>query len=188
MLREVCQSDTIYAIEAVADTGFVHDNLQLTAPGSWINRGGGGLGWSGGGSLGIKLAADAEAGRQDKGKFVAQTVGDGTYLPTVPGSVYWIPKRYKIPVLTMVLSNKDRVPNGLGSKATNKEINISFDPAPDYAGSALAAAAGDIEGLRVSQVNELEGVSKQAVSKVQAGKSAVVDCTVVADCQGRTKE
>jgi thiamine pyrophosphate-dependent acetolactate synthase large subunit-like protein len=108
MLREVCPDDTIWAIEAVTNTAFVHDNLQPTLPGSWINCGGGGLGWSGGGALGIKLATDHENEDKSKGKgkFVVQIVGDGTFLFSVPGSVYWISKRYKIPVLTIVLNNK----------------------------------------------------------------------------------
>lgn len=106
LLRENCPEDTIWAIEAVTTTQFVHDNLQPKLPGSWINCGGGGLGWSGGGALGIKLATDAENGGQNKGKFVVQIVGDGTYLFTVPGSVYWISKRYNIPILTIVLNNK----------------------------------------------------------------------------------
>ncbi|KAG8414560.1 hypothetical protein J3459_014274 [Metarhizium acridum] len=74
-------------------------------PGSWINCGGGGLGWSGGAALGIKLATEAES-PPGRGKFVVQIVGDGTYLFSVPGSVYWISKRYNIPVLTIVLDNK----------------------------------------------------------------------------------
>ncbi len=105
-LRRLCPADTIWAIEAVTNTGFVHDNLQPTLPGQWINCGGGGLGWSGGGSLGIKLATDAESGGAGKGKFVCQIVGDGTFLFSVPGSVYWIARRYNIPVLTIVLNNK----------------------------------------------------------------------------------
>jgi thiamine pyrophosphate-dependent acetolactate synthase large subunit-like protein len=108
-LRELCPSDTIWAIEAVTNTVFVHDNLQPTVPGSWINCGGGGLGWSGGGALGIKVATDWEAslrGGNAKGKFVVQIVGDGTFLFSVPGSVYWIAKRYNVPVLTIVLNNK----------------------------------------------------------------------------------
>lgn len=96
--------DTIFAIEAVTQTAFVADNIQATFPGSWINCGGGGLGWSGGGALGIKLASDYE--NNGKGKFVVQIVGDGTFLFSVPGSVYWICQRYKIPVLTIVLNNK----------------------------------------------------------------------------------
>jgi thiamine pyrophosphate-dependent acetolactate synthase large subunit-like protein len=107
-LKDLCPEDTIWAIEAVTNTGFVHDNVQPTIPGSWINCGGGGLGWSGGGALGIKLATDAENGGTNKGKFVVQIVGDGTYLFTVPGSVYWISRRYKIPVLTIVLNNKGK--------------------------------------------------------------------------------
>jgi thiamine pyrophosphate-dependent acetolactate synthase large subunit-like protein len=106
-LRELCPKDTIWAVEAVTNTVFVHDNLQPTIPGQWINCGGGGLGWSGGGALGIKLASDHEAKtRGEKGKFVVQIVGDGTFLFSVPGSVYWIAKRYNIPVLTIVLNNK----------------------------------------------------------------------------------
>jgi thiamine pyrophosphate-dependent acetolactate synthase large subunit-like protein len=104
-LRRLVPRDAIWAIEAVTNTPFVADNIQATLPGSWINCGGGGLGWSGGGSLGIKLASEYESG-PGKGKFVVQIVGDGTFLFSVPGSVYWISQRYKIPVLTIVLNNK----------------------------------------------------------------------------------
>jgi thiamine pyrophosphate-dependent acetolactate synthase large subunit-like protein len=108
-LRRLCPEDTIWAIEAVTNTIFVHDNLQAKLPGHWINCGGGGLGWSGGGALGIKLASDHENGGPGKGKFVVQIVGDGTFLFTVPGSVYWIARRYKIPTLTIVLNNKGKL-------------------------------------------------------------------------------
>ena len=104
-LRRLVPKDSIFAIEAVTNTAFVADNIQATLPGSWINCGGGGLGWSGGGTLGIKLATEFESG-PGKGKFVVQIVGDGTFLFSVPGSVYWISQRYKIPVLTIVLNNK----------------------------------------------------------------------------------
>jgi thiamine pyrophosphate-dependent acetolactate synthase large subunit-like protein len=103
-LRKIVPKDSIFAIEAVTNTIFVADNIQATLPGSWINCGGGGLGWSGGGALGIKLASEYEG----KGKFVVQIVGDGTFLFSVPGSVYWISQRYKIPVLTIVLNNKGK--------------------------------------------------------------------------------
>lgn len=104
VLRQVCPDDTIWAVEAVTNTTYIHDNLRPTHPGSFINCGGGGLGWSGGGALGIKLATDAEG----KPKFVCQIVGDGTFLFSVPGSVYWISKRYNIPILTIVLNNKGK--------------------------------------------------------------------------------
>jgi thiamine pyrophosphate-dependent acetolactate synthase large subunit-like protein len=101
-LRAACPDDTIWVVEAVSNPGFIHDNVRPTRPGSWINCGAGGLGWSGGAALGIKLAADAEG----RGQFVCHVVGDGTFLFSGPSSVYWIAHRYNIPVLTIVLNNK----------------------------------------------------------------------------------
>lgn len=99
VIRKAVPEDTIFAIEAVTSTGFVADQVLPNLPGTWLNCGGGGLGWSGGGALGVKLAAG------DK-KFVCHIVGDGTFLFSVPGSVYWISQRYKLPVLTIVLNNQ----------------------------------------------------------------------------------
>lgn len=48
-LRQVCPRDTIWVVEAVTNSVTVADQIQATLPGSWINCGGGGLGWSGGG-------------------------------------------------------------------------------------------------------------------------------------------
>ncbi|EPE10454.1 acetolactate synthase [Ophiostoma piceae UAMH 11346] len=176
----------------VTNTIFVHDNLQPTLPGQWINCGGGGLGWSGGGALGIKLATDYENGGLNKGRFVCQIVGDGTFLFSVPGSVYWISRRYGIPILTIVLNNKGWNaprrslllvhPDGLGSKSTNDEINIEFNPSPDYGGIAKAAAYGELFTARVDKASELKGTLQKAVESVINGTSAVVDCKVAMGC------
>ncbi|KAI0392208.1 thiamine pyrophosphate enzyme [Xylariaceae sp. FL0594] len=189
-LRKLCPEDTIWAVEAVTNTQFVHDALQPELPGSWINCGGGGLGWSGGGALGIKLASTVMHG--GKGKFVVQIVGDGTFLFSVPGSVYWISKRYQIPVLTVVLNNKGWNaprrsmllvhPHGLGSKSTNEEINISFDPVPDFSGIAKAAADGHLYAAKIDKADVLEDAIKNAIHSVQGGQSAVLDCKVLLGC------
>lgn len=102
-IRKAVPDDTIFAIEAVTSTVFVADQIQPRIPGTWINCGGGGLGWSGGGALGIKLAVGDT-------RFVCHIVGDGTFLFSVPGSVYWISQRYKLPVLTIVLNNQGKSP------------------------------------------------------------------------------
>lgn len=107
-VRKAVPSDTIFAVEAVTNGPIVSDQLQVTLPGSLINCGGGGLGWSGGGALGIKLATDKQHGGTNKGKFVCHIVGDGTYLFSVPSSVYWISQRYNIPILTIVLNNQGK--------------------------------------------------------------------------------
>jgi thiamine pyrophosphate-dependent acetolactate synthase large subunit-like protein len=103
-IRKLIPEDSIFAIEAVTNTLSVADQVRATNPGQWINCGGGGLGWSGGAALGIKLATK----QQGRNAFVCQIVGDGTFLFSVPGSVYWISRRYGIPVLTIVLNNKGK--------------------------------------------------------------------------------
>ncbi|KAF2472700.1 thiamine diphosphate-binding protein [Lindgomyces ingoldianus] len=180
-LKRHCPEDTLWVIEAVTQTSFVADQLQATLPGSWLNCGGGGLGWSGGAALGIKLASDTEGKKQ----FVCQIVGDGTYLFSVPGSVYWISRRYKIPVLTIVLNNKGWNaprksmllvhPNGEGSKVSNEELNISFMPSPDYSGIAKAAAGGEIWAAHASAAGELEKLLPEAIKSVLSGTTAVLD-------------
>lgn len=73
-------------------------------------------------------------------------------------------------------------PDGLGSKATNEEINISFDPVPDYAGIAKAAAGGNLYAARVDNVKTLDQTIKEAIASVQSGKAAVLDVKVLSDC------
>lgn len=107
-LRKECPEETIWCLETVTNAQFVYEQLQVDRPGHLINAGGGGLGWSGGATIGVKLASDWLAGGEGKGKFVTEIVGDGTYLFGVPGTVYWIAARYKLPTLTIVLSNKGK--------------------------------------------------------------------------------
>ncbi len=69
-------------------------------------------------------------------------------------------------------------PDGLGSKVNNRELNISFEPSPDYSGIARAASDGNIHAARVSDIRQLESVLKEAIEVVQNGTSAVVDAFV----------
>lgn len=73
-------------------------------------------------------------------------------------------------------------PDGLGSKATNEEINISFDPVPDYSGIAKAAAGGKLHAAKVDSAGDLDAVLKEAIDKVQNGTPAVIDAKVLKGC------
>ena len=185
-IRSFVPPDTIFAIEAVTLSNTVADHIRPALPKSWINCGGGGLGWSGGGALGIKLASDYAAKQSSgKGKFVCQIVGDGTYLFSIPSSVYWISQRYAIPILTIVLNNKGWNaprrsmllvhPDGEGSKVDNRALNISFEPTPDYSGIAKAASNGKIWAGCVKTVKELLEKLPEAVKAVEGGVSAVLE-------------
>ena len=70
-------------------------------------------------------------------------------------------------------------PNGEAAKASDEDMHISFTPSPDYAGIAAAASAGGVHALRVEEASQLEAVLADAVAKVQAGDTTVVDCRVV---------
>ncbi|KEF59870.1 uncharacterized protein A1O9_04718 [Exophiala aquamarina CBS 119918] len=192
-IKNAVPEDTIFAVEAVTLSMPISDQIAATLPKSWINCGGGGLGWSGGGALGIKLASDFEhrdiqagdlAGT-NKGKFVCCIVGDGTFLFSVPSSVYWIAQRYNIPTLTVVLNNKGWNaprrsmllvhPDGEGSKVDNKTLNISLDPTPDFPGIANAATGGHAWTGTVSTVAELVHQLPRAVDAVKGGICAVLE-------------
>lgn len=189
-LRKTLPPNTIFAVEAVTNTIAVADQIRATLPGQWIHCGGGGLGWSGGGALGIKLAADAADALVPGGRkrYVVQIVGDGSYMFSVPSSVYWISSRYGIPVLTIVLNNlgwnaprRSMLlvhPTGPASRATREELNISFAPSPDYSGIARAASNGQIFGARVSDSSELQSALNDAIDSLEQGFSAVLDVAI----------
>ncbi|KAL3484886.1 thiamine diphosphate-binding protein [Aspergillus germanicus] len=187
LIRQLAPSDSIYAIEAVTNTPIVADQIQASLPGQWLNCGGGGLGWSSGGALGIKLASDAIQGDRPK-KMVIQIVGDGSFMFSIPGSAFWISHRYKIPILTIVLNNRGwnapRVsmelvhPDGLGSRVSNDELNIAFSPPPDYSGIARAASNNTIFAAKVSEASALKDVLREAIRQVQSGSTAVVDAVI----------
>ncbi|EON99049.1 putative acetolactate synthase protein [Phaeoacremonium minimum UCRPA7] len=184
-LRKTCPKDTIWCLETVTNAPFVYQQLQVDEPGHLINAGGGGLGWSGGATIGVKLASDWLAGGQGKGSFVTEIVGDGTYMFGVPGTVYWIARRYELPTLTVVLSNKgwnaprnslELVhPTGYGSAVSNKDLNISFDPTPDYSGIAKAAAGGKAWAGVAATVEELNQMLPDAIEHVKNGLSAILE-------------
>ncbi|RYP14192.1 hypothetical protein DL765_006553 [Monosporascus sp. GIB2] len=187
-LRQACPRDTIWCIEAVSNAMYVYDQLQVDEPGRLVNGGGGGLGWSGGGTLGVKLASDELAGGAGRGSFVCEIVGDGTYMFGVPGTVYWIAKRYNLPTLTVVLSNKGWnaprkslelvYPTGYGSKLRNEELNISFSPTPDYSGIAKAASGGSAYASVVRNAKDLRKMLPEAIAAVTSGVSAILEARI----------
>ena len=81
-------------------------------------------------------------------KTVVCLTGDGSYMFSVPSTVHWMARKYQTPFLTVIYNNRGwRAPKfsmlavhpeGYASKA--QDIDVAFDPPPDYSG--IAAAAG----------------------------------------------
>lgn len=70
-------------------------------------------------------------------------------------------------------------PDGLGSRSSSADLNVSFGPSdelnPDYGG--IAAAAGGAWSKKVKKVDELEEAMKEAIRVVlEEKRSAVLDC------------
>ena len=77
-LRAILPTETIYVTEAVTNHVRMTEQLQPSLPGTWFTKGAGGLGWSCGAALGIKLAADHFA--PEKNTFVCNITGDGSFI------------------------------------------------------------------------------------------------------------
>ncbi|KAI0973661.1 thiamine pyrophosphate enzyme [Xylaria arbuscula] len=199
LLKTTLPGSTTFVVEAVTSAQTIYDQLQPDRPGSWINCGGTGIGWSNGAVLGVKMAlADTEQGI-DKPSLVCQVVGDGSFMCAAPSSALWVASRYEIPVLTVVLNNGGWkaprnstqlvYPNGLNTTASDGEINVSFRPTPNYAALAEAAAGSEthldtirdesgawMKGLRVQTVAELREVLHLAKSRVaEEGKGMLIE-------------
>ena len=128
-LKELCPPHTIWVSEAVTNHVTMQDQIRAHLPGTFITKGGAGLGWNGGASLGVKLAAeDVWSSLQKKAQdttsngtngtlpsitpayaqskpFVVNITGDGSYLFSVPSTTYWLASNLRLPVLTIVLNN-----------------------------------------------------------------------------------
>ncbi|KAI5860842.1 putative thiamine pyrophosphate enzyme [Durotheca rogersii] len=200
LLRTTLPDDTTYVIEAVTAAQTLSDQLQPSRPGSWINCGGTGIGWSNGAALGVKMAlADLEKEEGHKPSLVCQVVGDGSFMCAAPSTALWVASKYEIAILTIVLNNGGWkaprkstelvYPNGLSISASDDEINVSFRPTPNYAALSEAAAGSEVgwrnstekgegwmKGVRVRTVGDFKEALRHANSRVaKDGKGMLVE-------------
>lgn len=173
-LRDKLGQDSIVLNEGITNYPEIVDHIAPDAPGSFFASGGGSLGWNGGAAIGAKLAAPE--------KTVVAVTGDGSYMFSVPSSVHWMAGHYKAPFLHIVLNNRGWKaprfstlavhPDGYASKTDDLDLN--FDPPPDYAG--IAAAAGGAYARAVKDVAEVDEALAEALRVVrEEGRCAVLD-------------
>ncbi|MGC1460177.1 MAG: thiamine pyrophosphate-requiring protein [Steroidobacteraceae bacterium] len=172
-VREAIGPDALVMSEAVTNFHVVTNHSGRTKPGTYFVSGGGSLGWNGGAAIGAKLARP-EA-------LVCAFTGDGTYMFSIPSTVHWIARRYRTPFLQIVFNNQGwRAPKfsmlgvhpeGFGSRA--EELDIRFEPPPDYSG--IAAAAGGAHAEIVKKPEEVAPALQRALQALRAGRCAVVD-------------
>ncbi|MDF2994285.1 MAG: mdlC, partial [Microbacterium sp.] len=177
-LHRLLDEDAIVINEAISEAPTVWKHLPRSRPGSQYGNRGTSLGWSGGGALGIKLAAPD--------RTVVSIVGDGTFFFSAPSSTYWIARRYGLPVLTVVLDNggwnatKRNVerlhPEGAAVRADRYWVNL--EQSTDFGG--IASAAGQAWSAIVTHFDELDAALREGLAQVTAGTPAVVTVRVSA--------
>lgn len=163
--------DDIVVNEAVTHALLVWQHLGRCRPGTMLGLAGGGLGFSSGAALGVKLARPACA--------VVNIVGDGTFHLSDPSSVYGVASQYRLPIFTVVLDNggwaavqhaTQRMYPG-GEADARDEHQARITPAVDFA--RLAGACG-AHGERVSVPAEIEAAIARCMRAIGAGQSAVL--------------
>ena len=107
LLKASLPDSTTFVVEAVTASHAIVDQIQPSRPGSWINCGGTGIGWSNGAAMGVEMAlADGEShSNLGRTNLVCQIVGDGSFMCAAPSSALWVASKYKIPILTILLNN-----------------------------------------------------------------------------------
>ena len=171
-VRRHVDDDTIVLNEGITNYPAIANHMAMTRPGSIFASGGGSLGWNGGAAFGAKLAAPE--------KTVVALTGDGSYMFSVPASVHWMAAKYKAPFLQVVYNNRGWKaprfsalgvhPDGYASRAN--DLDLSFDPPPDYAG--IARAAGGAHARKVERPEEVEEAVAEAFRVVREEKRAAV--------------
>ena len=157
--------------EAIRNTMAVFEQIPREVPGSLMGLSGGGLGFSAGTALGIKLAqADNR---------VIHFVGDGSFYFSNPSSVYAVANQYGLPILTVLLDNggwsavKESTlrmyPQG-EAKSTN-QFASDLGYSTDFA--AIAEAAG-AHGERLTDPEQVEAAVERCLAALDAGRSALL--------------
>jgi acetolactate synthase-1/2/3 large subunit len=173
-VRRAIDDDAIVLNEGITNYTAIANHIAPRSPGAFFTSGGGSLGWNGGAAIGMKLAAPE--------RMIVALTGDGSYMFSQPSSVHWMARRYQTPFLQVVYNNRGwRAPRFStlavhpdGYAARADQLDLSFEPSPDYSG--IAAAAGGALAIRIERPDEVEAGVARAVHAVREEKRcAVID-------------
>ncbi|KTT14179.1 thiamine pyrophosphate-requiring protein [Pseudacidovorax intermedius] len=172
--RALHSRDTVLN-EGIRNTLTVFDQVPRNEPGTLLGLPGGGLGFSAGTALGVKLARpDAR---------VVHFVGDGTFYFSNATSTLAVAREYGLPIFTVVLDN--------GGWSAVKEATLRMYPkgrafatdeyasvlptGMDFAGVAEAAGA---HGERLADPADVEAAVARCIRALDEGRSALLHARI----------
>ena len=175
-LGQALAPDDVVINEAIRNTPAVLNQISRTEPLSLLGGAGGGLGYSGGMALGVRLAKPDTR--------VVQIVGDGGFHFSTPTSVYATAQRYNLPIFTVVLDNggwqavKEAVlrvyPNGEAAQANEFQARLQ---GPERHFEQVAQAFGAY-GECVRDPADVADAIARCLQALDDGRAAVLNVQI----------
>jgi acetolactate synthase-1/2/3 large subunit len=179
-LNAKLSQDDIVLNEAIRNAPILQEHLTRTRPRSYVGLAGGGLGFSGGMALGLKLA--------QPDRRIVQVIGDGGFHFSSPDSVYAVAQQYQIPVLTVVLDNggwqavKSAVqrvyPKGIAAETDQFQSRLTSGRQGERRDFSAVARAFGAHGECVSEPDDLAAAIDRCLAAIDDGKAAVLHVQV----------
>ena len=162
--------------EAIRNGPILQEHIRRTQPQSYVGLAGGGLGFSGGMALGLKLA--------QPGRRVVQVIGDGGFHFSSPDSVYAVAQQYQLPIFTVVLDNggwqavksaTQRVyPKGVAAETDQFRSRLTSGRQGERRDFSEVAKAFGAHGECVREPDALAPAIDRALAALEDGKAAVL--------------
>ena len=172
--------DDVVLNEAIRNGPVLQEHVRRTKPQSYVGLAGGGLGFSGGMALGLKLA------RPDR--RIVQVIGDGGFHFSSPDSVYAVAQQYQIPIFTVVLDNggwqavksaTQRVyPKGVAAETDQFQSRLMSGRQGERRDFSEVAKAFGAYGECVTEPDELAAAIDRCLAALDDGKAAVLHVQV----------
>jgi acetolactate synthase I/II/III large subunit len=168
--------DDVVLNEAIRNGPVLQEHLKRTKPQSYVGLAGGGLGFSGGMALGLRLARP--------GRRIVQVIGDGGFHFSSPDSVYAVAQQYEIPIFTVILDNggwqavksaTQRVyPRGVAAETDRFQSRLMSGRQGERRDFSAVAKAFGAYGECVAEPDALADAIDRCVAAVDGGKAAVL--------------
>ena len=175
-LGEKISQDDIVLNEAIRNAPVMQAHLKRTRPQSYVGLAGGGLGFSGGMALGLKLA-------QPK-RRIMQVIGDGGFHFSSPDSVYAVAQQYQIPIFTVILDNggwqavksaTERVyPKGIAAETDQFQSRLMSGRQGERRDFSEVGKAFGAHGECVRDPEELTSAIDRCLAALDDGKAVVL--------------
>jgi acetolactate synthase-1/2/3 large subunit len=166
--------------EAIRNGPVLQEQIQRTQPGSYVGLAGGGLGFSGGMALGLKLAQPE--------RRIVQIIGDGAFHFSSPDSVYAVAQQYQIPILTVVLDNggwqavKSSVqrvyPKGVAAETDSFQSRLTAGRQGEQRRFSDIGRAFGAHGEYVTEPDDLGAAIDRCLKVVDDGRAAVLQVEI----------